>query len=197
MRVRRITRGFTLIELLLVAAIISVVAAITVPTFVKSMRGNRLRSAARTVVMMGRYARSMSLLKQQEMALKFDINGSTVSIHPIRMDYTSGQLRTDTEMLLEAQASAERDEDEEETDDEESAMPAHLQDEEVSRTLDQVLIDFVELDDGDDRVSDGSCLVRYKSNGTCTPYNVRIVDEHGEAVLVKVNMLSSTETERD
>ena len=73
-------RAFTLVELLLVLAIFAVVAAVTVPTFVKSIRGNRLRTATRTVLMAGRYARSMALLNQQEMAVTFDMEAGKVSV---------------------------------------------------------------------------------------------------------------------
>ncbi|NQT92448.1 MAG: prepilin-type N-terminal cleavage/methylation domain-containing protein [Lentisphaerae bacterium] len=66
-------KAFTLIEVLLVVAIIGVVTAVTTPYFVRSIRGNRLRVAARTVVMAGRYARSMAVLRQEELRVRFDL----------------------------------------------------------------------------------------------------------------------------
>ena len=190
--------AFTLIELLLVVAIISVIAAITVPSFVNSMRGNRLRTSARTVVMMGRYARSMALLKQQEMVVRFDLGTSTLSLHPVRISYVPGTAQSDTDRLLHGASADAADEDEDsESAEDESPLLAGLGDEELNRSLEQVSITFVELEGADGRITDGSCLVRYRSNGTCTPYEVRIEDEHGEAILVKVDMLSSSETERD
>lgn len=176
-------------------AIISVIAAITVPSFVNSMRGNRLRTSARMVVMMGRYARSMALLKQQEMVIIFDLSTSTLSLHPVRISYVAGTAQSDTERLLHG-AVADEDEDSESAEDD-SPLLAGLEGEELKRSMEQVSITFVELEGEDGRITDGSCLVRYRSNGTCTPYQVRIEDEHGEAILVKVDMLSSSETEKD
>ena len=74
--------GFTLIELLLVLVIMGIIAAVTVPSVARSMRGNRLRSAARTVVMAGRYARSMAVLHQHEMKVSFDLARGIVWITP-------------------------------------------------------------------------------------------------------------------
>jgi type IV fimbrial biogenesis protein FimT len=73
-------RAFTLIEVLLVMAILGVVAAVTTPYMVRSIRGNRLRTAARDVVMAGRYARSMAVVRQQEMTLTFNIDAAGFSI---------------------------------------------------------------------------------------------------------------------
>ncbi|MBN1557264.1 MAG: prepilin-type N-terminal cleavage/methylation domain-containing protein, partial [Lentisphaerae bacterium] len=73
-------RGFTLFELLLVAAILGVVAAITVPNFVRSLRGNRLRAAARDVIAAGRYARSMAVLRQTRMALTFEFSPARLTV---------------------------------------------------------------------------------------------------------------------
>lgn len=65
--------AFTLVELLLVLAIVGVATAVTLPNLVRSTRGNRMRAAARTVVMAGRYARSMAVLRQQPVTLEFAI----------------------------------------------------------------------------------------------------------------------------
>jgi type II secretion system protein H len=75
---RPVKSGFTLIELILVLVILGVVTAVTVPAVVSSIRGNRLRVASRTVIRMGRYARSMAVLKQQPMVVKFDITKGQV-----------------------------------------------------------------------------------------------------------------------
>ncbi|MCS6772407.1 MAG: prepilin-type N-terminal cleavage/methylation domain-containing protein [Kiritimatiellae bacterium] len=64
--------AFTLIELLLVVAIALIAAGIAVPLFARSFQGSQLRTAARHIVMSAKYARSMSVLRQQYMAILFD-----------------------------------------------------------------------------------------------------------------------------
>lgn len=61
-------------------AIMAVVAAMVIPGFVTSIRGNRLRTAVRTVVKIGRYSRSMAVLRQQPITLVFNLDNSTVSV---------------------------------------------------------------------------------------------------------------------
>jgi hypothetical protein len=39
-------------------------------------------------------------------------------------------------------------------------------------------------------------VVRYHSNGTCDPYTVRLADERGARVSIRVDRFSSVETER-
>ena len=56
---------------MLVVVILGIVAAVGVPAMLRSIAGNRLRSAASTVVKSGRYARSMAVMRQTSVQLVF------------------------------------------------------------------------------------------------------------------------------
>ncbi len=159
--------GFTLIEVLLVIAIMAIVTAVTMPTFVSSIRGNRLRTAARMVTMAGRYARSMAVLRQEEVVLEFNLSAGTFAVHPLAASMVSNRV-----------VSAAGDPDS------------------ITRKLERVRLLSVELTEGSaPEIAEGTCIVTYRSNGLCTPYRVVIRDEQGAAVAIEVDALSTATTE--
>lgn len=72
--------GFTLIELLLVVVLMCVILGISAPFFVRSIQGHRLTTAARTLVTVARYARSMTLLKQSDLVITFNLDTGHVDL---------------------------------------------------------------------------------------------------------------------
>lgn len=72
--------AFTLIEILLVIVVIGIVAAIAMPSFVRSIQGQRLNTAARTLATVARYARSMAVLKQSDLHLTFNLANGQVDL---------------------------------------------------------------------------------------------------------------------
>lgn len=199
---RRYCDGFTMIEMLMVVAIIGIVTAISLPSFVQSLRGNRLRTAARTVIMAGRYARSMALLKQVEMKVEFDLTNAVVSVQETAASRQDPDKDRDTPEPDAAPENAALS----------SASPAHPAEtgepgedtrptsgsENISRQLDRVKIESVEiLNGGKEEHTQGTCTVIYHNNGTCTPYRVRIRDTEGGSITIDVDSLAGAETSSD
>lgn len=75
-------RAFTLLELLMVVAILGIVAAVILPNISAVTGGARSATALRTLVQMGRYARSMALLNQTPVDLVLDLDGRRLSVEP-------------------------------------------------------------------------------------------------------------------
>ena len=84
-----------------------------------------------------------------------------------------------------------------EPDDDEAVNPemAITRTELLSRKLDQVSFEYVEIDG--DMITASSCSVVYSSNGRCNPYNVKVSDDQGKSVVVEIDALSAAKTEDD
>ena len=173
--------GFTLVELLLVLVVISIMTAVTVPQFIRSMRGNRLRTAVRTVAMAGRYSRSMAVMRQRNMLLEFDMENAKLSVYDVTlsMPTTNDMSRADDDRSARSRS-------------EEEPEPVLTRTILLSRRLDGVSFSSVEVDD--DLRRDGIVPIIYSTNGRCTPYSVTVVDDTGEGVTVEVDALASAVT---
>ena len=187
-------RAFTLIELLLVLAVIGIITVVTIPNFARSMRGSRLRVATRTVVMAGRYARSMAVLRQADMAVTFDLDAWRVAVQP---------LRSPAPEPAESE-SEEASEDNGPVAAEPAPPPAPAAGEggrgdmgevELTRDLEGVRIVGVSTGDEEGDRTAGQVTVIYRNNGRCTPYTVRLADEDDLGVTVAVDALASAVTE--
>ncbi|MDD3276430.1 MAG: type II secretion system protein [Kiritimatiellales bacterium] len=67
-------RGFTLIEVMLVVVIILIAAGVVVPKFKGTFKSTQMTDATRSTVRIARYARSVSILKQETCTLSFNSN---------------------------------------------------------------------------------------------------------------------------
>jgi prepilin-type N-terminal cleavage/methylation domain-containing protein len=68
-RLFRPRAGFTLIEVILVVVISLILLGVSLPHFAHTYKGSTLRSAARTINRMSRYARSMAIMRETTMTV--------------------------------------------------------------------------------------------------------------------------------
>jgi len=71
--------GFTLIEVILVVVISLILLGVSLPHFAHTYKGSKLRSAARTVNRMARYARNMAIMRETTMTIV--LNHETMEIY--------------------------------------------------------------------------------------------------------------------
>lgn len=172
----------------MVCAIIAVATAVTLPFMVRSIQGNRLRNAARTVVKAGRYARSMAILKQRRMALSLDLAAGRVTVLDLDASpagTTAGENGTEEAWTVEG------------ADDRSvQAEPVRARTSgrvEVARALDQVRFVYVEKTTTRDRRSEGVVTLVFDANGRCEPYEVELIDANGRTARITVDLLAVAE----
>ena len=187
-------RGFTLIELLLVLAIIGIAVAVTMPSMIRSMRGNQLRAAARTVVSAGRYARSMAVVSQKDLCLHISLDDGEITVQalnpprpPVRAD--AGQDPPPASGA--GQAAPTNDAAGAGTGAVASAGTAAPEIPGLKRTLDGVRIVSVEVEDAP-LIQKGACDIIYRSNGRCRPHVIKIADSENAEVRITVDALASS-----
>lgn len=196
-------RGFTLIEILLVVAILGVTTLISIPYLVRSIRGNRLRTATRVVVSAGKYARSMALLRQQDAELSFDLDKSLIGVRLTSRPGPPPSAAPAAPPPDTPRAEAEvRPESESDGTSPEPPVPTPARTSAsaetavgFTRALDDVRIQSVEVEDGDPMAA-GGATVTYRSNGRCQPYTVVLADSQGNTAMITVDALSSPRTGR-
>ncbi|MBA4387564.1 MAG: hypothetical protein C0404_06255 [Verrucomicrobia bacterium] len=200
-KMRARLNGFTMIELLLVLTIIGIITAVTLPSLMSSIRGNRLSTGARSIVMAGRYARSMAVMKQTEMALVLNLDTGQISVRAMPSDLFQRSVES---APVEKKPEARPRDEEPDLAAEENAK-TNLQhssaviagDEELSRRLDHVLIASVVLRETREIFSKGTCQILYRNNGTCEPYEIVIRDDVGDSLKIEVDALSSARVESE
>jgi Tfp pilus assembly protein FimT len=180
--------------MLMVIVVIGIISAVTLPRLAQSIRGNRLRMAGRSVVSAGRFARSMAVMQQHEMELRFDLQTGRYNVEPSATGTRAGtmpgpKVSGDPAPAALPPTTAEGD-----------APPVIIEAgamNRMSRTLDNVTFDYVESGAGMRRRTQGSVTIVFRTNGRCSPYRVRLVDADGAGTLISVDPLGAAEMKRE
>ena len=179
----------------MVLAIIGISTIIAMPSLVRSIRGNRLRVGSRTLVMAGNYARTMAILRNQEMKLTLDKAANSVTVEPLYANapaapedrgFGSQPQPPFTAPPPDAGPASP-------TNEPTSALPPAR----IVRQLDAVRIDSVTVDRKKENSKEDTASVIYQGNGRCTPYEVRVVDEFGSVMVVTVDTVASTKVRKE
>ncbi len=177
--------AFTMIELLLVVAIILIASAIAMPSFIRSYRGAKLRTSARTVVMIHRHARSMAVLGQQHIALLFDKKKGEIEVVSIqsasqpdaRSLFMDERAQRATALPSDAPPAAE------------PAAAASVSSK-LIRPLEAEVQISAFTSEKSVQEHDGIHWVNYSPNGMSDKYALTLTDAHGKSAEIKVDPLS-------
>ncbi len=184
-------------------AIIGIASLVVTPYFLKSIRGNRLRTAGRSVVMMGRYARSMALLHQRDMAMTFTIGGSDIRVQEAGAPATTNAALDPLAALLASPEPAPAPAPAAPPDDAALAgstggpprmVTVSAVNLAAARHAEGVTFEYLRMRGGDEQ-REGIASVRYRMNGTCDPYEIRMRDQQDAALTISVDPLSSVRVE--
>lgn len=179
--------GFTLVEILMVLAIMGIMMLVTMPSLVKSIRGNRLRVGTRTIVMAANYARTSAILRNQEMKLTIDKESNRVSVDPLRS--AAPTLPDDQIFKTDNPAPITAPSPDLDAPAEAAAHAAPFSP--ISRKLDAVQIDSFTVDGKKSGAKGEVATVIYQSNGRCDPFEVNVIDEFGSRMAISVDAIGS------
>jgi prepilin-type N-terminal cleavage/methylation domain-containing protein len=181
-------RAFTLIEVLVVVFIALIASAIAVPSFVRAMQGQRLRTSARAVVTAHKYARNMAVLRQTPMALLFDRLGQQIELVSLQ----SRESLAGRNMFMDTRTQALRDaappKPEFKEDGEEKAPPSIASEETRKLESDVKIDDF--SSEGDVAERDGVYWVNYYPSGMSDGFTLKLVDERRRVARIKTDAIS-------
>ena len=172
--VKKRSGGFTLVEILLVAFIIGMAASIAIPAFVNSMKGARLRTSVRAVMAMNRYARSMAIMQQKQVVLRYHLEDGKLEMGMLDRHSYARPMRS----MIDSSAMFGGGE---EADQEQAGHAATQKSRELEPGI--VIEDFV---GGDGQEFEGGIWVSYYPNGMCDEHSFRLMDEDGDQAVMGI-----------
>ena len=218
----RINKGFTLVELLIVIVIIGVIAAMIAPTFSTGSEIVIVKTAARGVMQMSRYARTMALLHQTPVDLVFTADGSLSVVKAV----ADGESMVAVEAFVRTNSAEESFAEQEmavtnEVSASESGGSGYVMaDLDITKKYEGVVFLFEGYSDTIDAFEGVSVQanareesseeesleeeaskfkIRYKSNGTCRPYKVQVAaqDSENQGLRIVVDFRGSAKIEEE
>jgi prepilin-type N-terminal cleavage/methylation domain-containing protein len=174
--------GFTLIEIILVAVVITIISGIAFPYFAGSYKGNKLRITARTIARMSRYARSMAIMREEELTVA--LNRDTMEI------FLGGYLQQTNTADGELDQSALKNLGY--IDGGDSASDTAGIDKEVHKFLpDGLEVSEFEKDWTDeDNLHENLYLIHFYPNGQCDWFEMEIEDNRGVRIRLENDPIS-------
>ena len=167
-----------------------IAASVALPSFVRAMQGQRIRSSARLVVTSHKFARNMSVLKQTPMAVLFNRVENKIDVVSIAgMEQMANRDRF-LEQQAQAAANAPMDDDAGAAGDEEAeaAAPPFAVEDTQALGRDVKIVDFESDADIPDR--DGVYWVNYYPSGMSDGFELRLADVRGKDVVIKADAIS-------
>jgi general secretion pathway protein H len=164
-------RGFTLFELLVVLVVISLMSAMVIPRLSGHLSNLELKTAAKRVAAVMRYARNKAATEKVMVSSEMEIDGRQLSIYAL----------TDLKALY---TSKEEDsEDEERSADQIYVLPEGIR--------------FSPSQDNDSPVNDQKMTILFFPNGSCSGGAVTLVNENEKSFDLTIDPITGKVTISD
>ena len=169
------TSGFTLIEVILVLVVIVIISGIALPNLSGSYGNAKLRSTASNIERLGRYARGMAILREQDLSMVIDTEKQRIYIGAekrITSDESDGEL--DQDILKRLGYIGER------TDEQDRKI-----EKEISRSLpDGLNVEYIEVKGTILNQANIFYMFEFYSNGQCDDFKIILIDQKDRSIQI-------------
>lgn len=173
--------GFTLIEVILILVVIVIVSGITIPNLSRSYGNAKLRSAASNIERLGRYARGMAILREQDLTMVIDTEKKLIYVgaeKKLTSDESDGELDQDILKRL-----GYIDKINEEYD--------RKIEKEISRSLpDGLKVDYIEVEGIILAQDNIFYMFEFYSNGQCDDFKILLNDQKDRSIQIASDPIS-------